>query len=195
MTMGKSKKTKLSLGATVSKAMVVAVITVSFLVGANAAYAYTHLGGSWANVNPLYYAKSGSLNANDSYAYDFAKDAWNLSGTKVYFLSGTDWQVLMSSVYDSGAGWDGYTWLAPCTSGCTYNTAITYLNDYYTNGYSTNQRISVTAHELGHAIGLGHEWGSVLMNAYTCGSWSRYCSYGIYTPQADDRNGVNALYP
>jgi len=37
--MGKSKKTKLSLGATVSKAMVVAVITVSFLVGANAAYA------------------------------------------------------------------------------------------------------------------------------------------------------------
>ena len=60
-------------------------------------------------------------------------------------------------------------------------------NTYY---YTYSQRVCVAAHELGHALGLGHYSGEYLMEPAD----STRFNYGIYSPQADDVNGVLDLY-
>lgn len=69
------------------------------------------------------------------------------------------------------------------------------LNDYYLADDPSEARQSVIAHELGHSVGLAHEYGAVLMNPWTWGDSSRYGEYGVNTPQQDDVDGVNAIYP
>lgn len=54
----------------------------------------------------------------------------------------------------------------------------------------TNHRPAVLAHEMGHAMGLAHAPGSVLMNAHI--AWSDF--YGINAPRADDIAGIKHLY-
>lgn len=54
--------------------------------------------------------------------------------------------------------------------------------------------LSVSVHEFGHALGLGHTQGAVIMNPYTWGENSRYEAYNLTTPQIDDLYGINALY-
>lgn len=68
------------------------------------------------------------------------------------------------------------------------------INTYYTDNYETDAAQSVVCHEFGHAFGLDHETGAVVMNAYTFGTGSRYGGYGIYEPEDDDVDGVNAMY-
>ncbi|MBX6773426.1 MAG: matrixin family metalloprotease [Chloroflexi bacterium] len=50
---------------------------------------------------------------------------------------------------------------------------------------------SWVGHELGHALGLAHNSGPYLMDPKTS---DRYGKYGVYTPQADDIQGAEALY-
>lgn len=51
-------------------------------------------------------------------------------------------------------------------SGMTYPDGRIELNNYYMIGYSQNKRLSVVMHELGHALGLGHNRVTDVM----CGS-------------------------
>ncbi len=64
------------------------------------------------------------------------------------------------------------------------------LNVYYYDPSPANERQCVVAHEFGHVLGLGHAawWVQALMNTMAWDWW------GIYTPQQDDINGVNAIY-
>lgn len=89
----------------------------------------------------------------------------------------------------SAVEWDG---LAQITViGTTTVNAWAYLNYFYTQTYDTNATISVAAHELGHVLGLNHEVGAVLMNVTT---GDRYYTLGVFLPQQDDVNGINAMY-
>ena len=69
-------------------------------------------------------------------------------------------------------------------------------NKQYTDGYATNKIRFITCHEPGHALGLADVglWDDVLMNGFTGGEGSRYDTYGIYTPQEDDEDGINFIY-
>lgn len=118
--------------------------------------------------------------------------AWNSSAALVYFTSqSSSGQVNMTDEYTTDS-WDGLIQITPCSgSGCSYQYANLYLNYRLTQTYSNGEIQSVAAHELGHATGLDHASGCVVMQAYTNIRWG---SCGVNTPQTDDINGVNAQY-
>lgn len=72
-----------------------------------------------------------------------------------------------------------------------------YYDTYYTTGYPSTARQAVMGHEMGHALGLGHDStgpGRSVALMHENLNWS-YFNCGIYTPQQDDVNGINFLYP
>lgn len=95
-------------------------------------------------------------------------------------------------------GWSGSTTANTCPGGTNHTTTVSIrTNRTYTDGYSVNKRISVMAHEIGHALGLHHNNTSspctsvVLMNGFDS---ERFDTCGVYRTRTDDRNGVNSLY-
>lgn len=176
------------------KGIVVALLTVFTVMALNVpVLAYTQFDNArWASVDPLYFGLDSSSGDSDA-AWDQSAANWTNAGTPVYLVN-DDWayDVYLSDTYDSSAFWDG---IMPTNERIVYlgtiQTASGYLNTYYTASYATNKRISATGHELGHIIVLGHSSGAVLMNYSTS---SRYDTYGVYTPQTDDINGVNYYY-
>jgi hypothetical protein len=156
------------------------------------AYAYNLWGYSWSSlfIYPLqYYDTSGISEVPD------AKDDWNDAGTDITLATGS-FNCLYKIKYDyrDDVNWDGLTsiTLIPFTN--YFATVDVFINDYYTQNYSSNQRKSVISHEMGHAFGLAHSSGAVVMNGATNGFNSRWGTYGICTPQTDDVSGVNAIY-
>ncbi len=86
--------------------------------------------------------------------------------------------------------WDGI-----CTithSGSEIRYASCAVNHFYVLNYSADKKQSVFAHEVGHALGLADVYsGARLMHGITS---ERYDTYGVYRPQTDDIDGVNAMY-
>ena len=94
-------------------------------------------------------------------------------------------------------GWDGLEEGGGCNG--TNNPPIIRANRYDQDSYGANKKRSVIAHEFGHALGLAHSGGPNsacgtmhLMNPAT---YDRFTRCGVYTPQTDDINGTNAMYP
>ncbi|MEG2909931.1 MAG: matrixin family metalloprotease [Erysipelotrichaceae bacterium] len=62
-----------------------------------------------------------------------------------------------------------------------------YLNSGNTNISKTNVAKSTAVHEFGHAMGIGHNSGTSIMN-------SQRNRETMHVPQTDDKNGIRAIY-
>lgn len=169
------------------------IFALTFLI--SSVLAYNLLGGRWSEsdignlgiyVNPYNNPHYSEILA--------AESSWDSTQTPLdSYVTTYEWQaeVFVTLVDKDDEYWDGLAILYPSSSSNPYSQAVTNLNIYYTQNYSSEKTQSVQAHEFGHLLGLAHETGSVLMNPYTS---TRYDTYGVYTPQQDDIDGINGIY-
>jgi predicted Zn-dependent protease len=132
------------------------------------------------------------MQAYDSTGWDNGIHGWNVSPANIVYTKATPANITVTDTYNSGVTWDGLTSLAPCLSCSPYTSATAWLNSYFTRNYSPGAIQSVTTHELGHIAGLAHVTNCAIMVADTSTRYYNVC--GIWTPQTDDVNGINALY-
>lgn len=159
------------------------------------ARAYNLSGYQWHSVGSLTFWNYTAL-ATDRTAFGAAAQAWTNTPTPVWITAASSQgseHIGNYSVDRNDVGWDGLTiwWNGP-DGYLTYTQEK--LNDHFTASYSIAERQSVSVHEYGHALGLAHTPGPVIMNGATCGAFSRWCTYSIKVPTGDDVNGVNFLY-
>lgn len=180
------------------KRILLGVVTVVLggLVWTLTAFAYSLEGGSWNSINPLYVcitetAGPGGSDGTEAIWYD-GLGAWFATSTPFgYSTTCSSNNVGLNDVYYSAVAWDGTHDHSPGHGSNPYSFGWGTLNWYYVHTYSSNAAQSVAAHELGHIVGLAHSTGAKIMNSSTS---SRYYTHGVYTPQTDDVNGVNAIY-
>lgn len=155
-----------------------------FLVMSENAFAFTTEGGRWSS-SQISIGFYGSQQSYDRQGWINGYTAWNNAHTHIRF-SANGGTLDVHDTYRSDVTWDGQTNYSINIFG--YFTGVdSYLNLRYTQHYGAGTIQEVAAHELGHAVGLGHSSYCVLMNPYTgsrCGN----------TPKQDDINGVNSLY-
>ena len=165
---------------------VIAAGGLGFAIVAASANAYTKENCYWPRVERGQSIPWTSYATGPDQSATFAaKDAWNNTPTKV-LISGSGTYIQIHNGNYGNTGWYGQTYFT-CSSGVFQAPVDSYINDYY--GTSGNHLQAVVGHEFGHALGLGHSSDcNALMYTYpyTC---------GVYTPQTDDVNGLNAVYP
>lgn len=165
-----------------------------FLAMSGNAFAYTTEGGRWNDTPTAGCCADIGVQFNsfaqgyDRTGFNNAISAWNSSPANVYLEIGTG-ALTVQDTSNCSASWDGITYENINVFGY-FTYANAYLNSCSTKNYSASTIQGVAAHELGHAIGLGHQNGCVLMTPDT----STRDSCGINTPQQDDVNGINYLY-
>ncbi|MFE9748148.1 matrixin family metalloprotease [Saccharothrix saharensis] len=116
------------------------------------------------------------------------------SGANIAIADGNFGNVTFDGATRSGVD---QTQAPSCASTGYWATGVvTWWNRYFTDDYSGQKKLSVMVHELGHALGLGHESHSSCssVNIMETGTYQRYDVCGKYAPQAADINYVNALY-
>ncbi len=153
-------------------------------------FAYTVTGIRWPS-KTIYYAFPSGLASVYKTAWKNALADWNKTNVTLILTSASLTDIYCKAEKHLNVAWDGI-----CNSqysGGVYSYAECILNSYYLNTVVANHKRSVAAHEIGHALGLGHQPSnahSSIMNESTV----RYTVYGLYSPQIDDKNGVNAIY-
>lgn len=139
--------------------------------------------------NYLYPLDSISQATQD--AFTMATYYWNIaSGTPVDF----DYTTGSADIYcfeeeNENTGASG-RWVAYQPYGYELITAFAIMNTHKTAGYSSEKRISVGGHELGHCLGLAHHFGTLM----TEDDEYRYDIFGLYYPHSVDIDELNYLY-
>jgi len=135
----------------------------------------------------------GSWHTVDRTGLNNAVKAWNASPANVILTQNHTGALTIQETSRPSVSWDGLTNYAWSTSnGVKYFTyAHVYINYHYTHSYPAGATQGVVVHELGHALGLAHTNGCVIM---TPGTSERWFTCHIDTPRTDDINGINKLY-
>ncbi len=187
----------------VSLVLVAAIALV--VVPAQPSSAYLLLGQKWSTSSIKYYAASPL----SSYStWTAAAGQWSgLDGTLT--LSGSSPHIYARQENRGNTvAWTGVTRKPgtvqgyPAYSGSYWISGMEVVLNWSlitSLGYTSSQKKMVAAHEFGHAYGLAHNSATLpgtpgvptaLMYPYD----STRIYYGVLTPQADDKAGVNALY-
>ena len=159
--------------------------------------AYNLIGYYWEGhvlPDPLYFFIEDDVSTESWTGWYNGHEEWNEAQNSPTNFALTDniYYALVDAFYsyDSVMGISGQTWYSPSSPGDITSASVT-LYEYITNGYPYYKRVSVAAHEFGHVLGLAHNSGAYLMES---SDYTRYNTYGIYSPQTDDVDGVNYLY-
>ena len=179
-----------------------------FLLPRNEAFAYVLNGTSWSGSQATMYSTGGDSNVTFNSAFVEAMRNWNNLSNFRYLNAngfkdpcadpnfyGPPWFSGYSFRSDSCGASMGSSTLAVnlrwtvggeiVQAGTVFNTALSW--DVHSGSGSNFDFRRVATHELGHALGLGHESvNTALMNP----------SYSdtVETPQFDDINGIRAIY-
>lgn len=163
----------------------VGVLCILLMITAVDVQAYQTIGKRWAKTSINYYYTNSV----------FASGASAWSGLDAKFIySPTYYDVNCYTVSDLKAAWDGASQIG---QNSTHIVSVTItVNTAASQTWNNSNAVkSVVAHEFGHALGLNENGSSrTIMNDHTWGANSRYGTYGLTQPQADDRAGVNAIY-
>lgn len=121
------------------------------------------------------------------------RNGWEKAISSWKTASGFNFNAVSSSVNSLGSWYEysstyyGVTHIYRNTSTGLITKFEGLVNAGNTNISKSNVAQSTGVHELGHVIGIAHNNGVSIMN-------SNRDRTRIYTPQTDDKNGVNAIY-
>lgn len=165
------------------------LLTISF---SRVAYAYVLTGYKWSSSTINYYYNSSGCSSTGISTLASAASSW--SGVDATLNYSSNYKVYCCEVQVPNADWDGLT--TGTANNNLYTQLNLQLNTSKTNSWNNSgARQSVAVHEFGHVFGLMDNGlaSDSIMNGYTWGTNSRYGTYGLTTPQNDDRFGVNYI--
>lgn len=125
----------------------------------------------------------------------FQVGAGSWSGLDAGFTySNTYYGVNGFVVYEPDVFWDGRSSVGK--DALWIQTVTIMINSGKSQTWNNSEALkSVVVHEFGHALGLNENGTTMsIMNASTWGTNSRYGTYKLTVPQADDKNGINSMY-
>ena len=161
--------------------------------GANA-YARTGCKYDPASISPISFRFFSVANSSYVDASKYGASAWNATNVPGYFQEQSvslDPEVNITD--DSYPTTNAYAWVSWTCSGGLYsgNEVHFVWNSDFARTRTYTQLKRIATHELGHAYGLDHVTSGCRIMRYDIG-YLTDCS--MTTPQADDVNGVNAIY-
>jgi hypothetical protein len=176
------------------------VFGITFVTGAETANAYVTEGC----INP--YTANGaykdiSFRGADIAGYttlsSLSAGRWNSAVARARLVPVTSgYRIYASETNLGNDGYAGLTYVAGCSGGTFATANSSYANTYYNDSYPNGERFAVMVHEIGHALGLGHNaaHGNCAVVQIMYPSVDSYVNCGKQTPQSDDIAGINALY-
>ncbi len=170
------------------------ILTLALLVlTAPPAGAYELLGGKYddGSIDPISY-RFFSVDSAYETAFKNAEAAWDATSAPGYFQEQSwSWDPEINVIDEYYVGSFHAQTLYTITGDGTWdgNEVQIAFNTRTMGGLSAYEQQLTAEHEIGHAYGLDHETGCVIMHEN-----SYYFTCGGTFPKADDVNGVHAIY-